>query len=63
MINNGEKSIFKTSKPKSTNKRAGKMNTFENQVAVITGAASGLGLVIAHKLLNEGAKIGLLDLN
>lgn len=39
------------------------MNTFENQVAVITGAASGSGLVIAHKLLNEGARIGLLDLN
>lgn len=63
MIKNGEKTIFKTSKSKSTNKRAGKMNTFEHQVAVITGAASGLGLVIAHKLLNEGARIGLLDLN
>ncbi len=63
MIKNGEESVFKTSKPKSTPKRAGKMNTFENQVAIITGAASGLGLVIAHKLLNEGARIGLLDLN
>lgn len=39
------------------------MNIFENQVAIITGAASGLGLVIAHKMLNEGAQIGLLDLN
>ena len=63
MSKNGEKSIFKTGKSKSNPKRAGKMNTFENQVAVITGAASGLGLVIAHKLLNEGARIGLLDLN
>jgi len=39
------------------------MNTFENQVAVITGAASGLGLVIAHKLLRDGANVALLDLN
>ncbi|MGV3600480.1 MAG: SDR family NAD(P)-dependent oxidoreductase [Dyadobacter fermentans] len=39
------------------------MNTFENQVAVITGAASGLGLVIAHKLLRDGANVVLLDLN
>ncbi|WP_439558872.1 SDR family NAD(P)-dependent oxidoreductase [Dyadobacter sp.] len=36
---------------------------FKSQVAVITGAASGLGLVIAHKLLNDGASVGLLDLN
>lgn len=39
------------------------MNTFENQVAVITGAASGLGLVIARKLLRDGANVVLLDLN
>lgn len=39
------------------------MNTFENQVAVITGAASGLGLVIARKLLRDGANVALLDLN
>lgn len=36
---------------------------FSAQVAIITGAASGLGLVIAHKLLNEGAFVGLFDLN
>ncbi|WP_031530564.1 SDR family NAD(P)-dependent oxidoreductase [Dyadobacter crusticola] len=39
------------------------MSKFKSQVAVITGAASGLGLVIAHKLLNEGANVGLLDMN
>ena len=33
------------------------------QVAVVTGAASGLGLVIAHKLLNEGLTVALLDLD
>lgn len=37
--------------------------SFNNQVAIVTGAASGLGLVIAHKLLNEGAFVGLFDLN
>src|SRR5574341_1943707 len=36
---------------------------FNNQVAVITGAASGLGFAIANKLHQEGAKIALLDLN
>ena len=36
---------------------------FNVQVAIITGAASGLGLVIAHKLLNEGAYVGLFDVN
>ncbi|KAA0991358.1 SDR family NAD(P)-dependent oxidoreductase [Dyadobacter aurulentus] len=33
------------------------------QVAVVTGAASGLGLVIGHKLLNEGLTVALLDLD
>lgn len=36
---------------------------FEGQVAIVTGAASGLGFAIAHKLLNEGAYVALLDLN
>jgi 3-oxoacyl-[acyl-carrier protein] reductase len=36
---------------------------FNNQAAVITGAASGLGFAIANKLHQEGAKIALLDLN
>jgi 2-dehydro-3-deoxy-L-rhamnonate dehydrogenase (NAD+) len=39
------------------------MSTFEGQVAVITGAASGLGLAIANKLISEGAKVALLDFN
>jgi 3-oxoacyl-[acyl-carrier protein] reductase len=39
------------------------MLNFNAQVAVITGAASGLGLVIAHKLSNEGANVALLDKN
>lgn len=36
---------------------------FEGQVAIVTGAASGLGFAIAHKLLKEGARVALLDLN
>ncbi len=33
------------------------------QVAVVTGAASGLGLAIARKLHEQGAHVALLDLN
>ncbi len=36
---------------------------FDGQVAVVTGAASGLGLAIAHKLLDEGAVVALVDIN
>lgn len=36
---------------------------FENQVAVITGAASGLGLSISIRLASEGAKVAMLDLD
>jgi NAD(P)-dependent dehydrogenase (short-subunit alcohol dehydrogenase family) len=38
-------------------------NTFNDQVAVITGAASGLGLAIAKELVKGGAKVALLDLS
>jgi 3-oxoacyl-[acyl-carrier protein] reductase len=37
------------------------MNRFENQVAIITGAATGLGLQIARRLASEGAKVALFD--
>jgi 3-oxoacyl-[acyl-carrier protein] reductase len=36
---------------------------FKNQVAVITGGASGLGLAIARKLISEGAKVAVCDLS
>ena len=39
------------------------MNEFSGQVAIVTGAASGIGLAIAHKLLAEGARVALLDFN
>ncbi|CAN5351005.1 SDR family NAD(P)-dependent oxidoreductase [soil metagenome] len=38
------------------------MKSFKNQVAVITGAASGIGLAIATKLVGEGVKIALVDI-
>lgn len=39
------------------------MNTFSGKVAIVTGAASGLGYAIASKLLEEGAQVGVMDLN
>ena len=37
------------------------MKTFKDQVAIITGAASGLGFSIASKLADEGVRLALLD--
>ena len=39
------------------------MEDFNGQVAIVTGAASGIGLAIAHKLLVKGARVILFDLN
>jgi NAD(P)-dependent dehydrogenase (short-subunit alcohol dehydrogenase family) len=36
---------------------------FNGQVAIVTGAASGLGLAIAKKLHIDGARVAMLDLN
>ena len=38
-------------------------NSMKDQVAVITGAASGLGLVITKTLAENGVKLALLDLS
>lgn len=40
-----------------------KKNEFLGQVAVVTGAASGIGHAISRKLLEEGATVALLDIN
>lgn len=37
------------------------MTSIENQVAVVTGAASGLGLAIAERLAKEGVRLALWD--
>ena len=39
------------------------MEDFHGQVAIVTGAASGIGLAVAHKLLAKGARVILFDLN
>lgn len=39
------------------------MNEFKEQIAIVTGAASGIGSALAHKLLDEGAVVALLDIN
>jgi 3-hydroxybutyrate dehydrogenase len=39
------------------------MNSLNNKVAVVTGAASGIGKAIALKLAQEGANVVIVDLN
>ena len=39
------------------------MNIFSETVAIVTGAASGIGLAIARKLLQEGAYVVACDIN
>ncbi|XOV91550.1 MAG: SDR family NAD(P)-dependent oxidoreductase [Bacteroidota bacterium] len=39
------------------------MNEFKGKCAIVTGAASGIGLAVSNKLLEEGASLILLDLN
>jgi 3-oxoacyl-[acyl-carrier protein] reductase len=39
------------------------MKRFENQIAVITGGADGLGFGIAERLASEGAAVALFDIN
>ena len=36
---------------------------FEGRVAILTGAASGIGLLCAQKLAEEGAQVVLTDVN
>jgi 3-oxoacyl-[acyl-carrier protein] reductase len=38
-------------------------NRFQNQIAVITGGADGLGKALARRYLLEGAKVILFDIN
>ncbi len=39
------------------------MRSFENKVAVITGAASGIGRALAQQLAQRGAELALVDVN
>jgi len=40
-----------------------KKKEFNGQVAIITGAASGIGLALSQKLLEAGAHVAVLDIN
>ena len=39
------------------------MKRFDDKVAIVTGAARGMGKACAHSLASEGAKVVLVDLN
>jgi NAD(P)-dependent dehydrogenase (short-subunit alcohol dehydrogenase family) len=53
-----------TSNPAYTLKKGITMNlTFENKVALVTGAASGMGLVTARAFAEAGAALTLADVN
>ena len=39
------------------------MDRFNRQTAIVTGAATGLGMAIARRLHSEGARVVLFDLN
>ncbi len=38
-------------------------NRFENQTAIVTGGADGIGKVIAHRLASEGARVTIFDVS
>ncbi len=39
------------------------MKRFENQSAIISGGADGLGKAIAHRIASEGGRVALFDIN
>src|SRR3989344_5066018 len=44
-------------------KRGDRMKSFENKVAAITGAGSGIGRALAYALARQGCHLALADVN
>ncbi|MBV9601683.1 MAG: SDR family oxidoreductase [Chloroflexi bacterium] len=38
-------------------------SSFDGQVAIVTGAAGGIGSAVARRLLRDGARVALVDIN
>ena len=39
------------------------MGRFDGRIAVVTGAARGIGLGVAQRFAEEGARVAILDLD
>src|SRR4051812_44923133 len=50
-----------TASPSREGKRGGAVKQFNDKVAVITGAASGIGRALAERCVQEGMKVVLAD--
>ena len=37
--------------------------SFENTIAVVSGGASGLGLAVTRRIVEQGGKVAILDIN
>ena len=52
-----------TARHKRDLSRENEMSRFDNQIAVVTGGAQGIGFAVAQRLLAEGAAVWLWDMN
>src|SRR4051812_50060883 len=57
----GDSAVLEPKRQKMPNSNPS-MRRYENKVAIVTGAASGIGLAAAKRLGQEGARLTLVDL-